>query len=234
MKAVILAGGKGTRLAPYTAVLPKPLMPVGDRPILEIVLRQLCHYGIDDIVLAVGHLAELLEAYFGDGQRFGMQIRYSREDTPLGTAGPLSLIEGLRDTFLVLNGDLLTNLNYRHLIDHHKQSGAACTIGTYNRQVQITLGVLKMNGDHRLLDYIEKPTYDYQVSMGVYVFEPRVLSYIQPHVYLDFPDLIKNLLRDGQHVGGYPFDGYWLDIGRHEDYAQAMDEFDQMRPSLLF
>ena len=234
MKSIILAGGKGTRLAPYTVVLPKPLVPLGDRPILEILLLQLRHYGVTEVVMAVGYLAELLEAYFGDGRKLGIRIRYSREDKPLGTAGPLSLIGGLDETFLVLNGDLLTNIDYRHLVEYHRQSGAACTIGTYNRQVQITLGVLKLDDDHRLIDYIEKPTYDYQVSMGVYVFEPRVLEYIQPNTYLDFPDLIKTLLSDGQHVGGYAFDGYWLDIGRHEDYAQALEEFDRMKSSLMF
>ena len=233
MKAIILAGGKGTRLAPYTVVLPKPLVPLGDRPILEILLRQLRHYGVTDVVMAVGYLAELLEAYFGDGHKLGVRITYSREEQPLGTAGPLSLIDGLDETFLVLNGDLLTNLDYRHLVQYHRQSGAACTIGMYNRQVQITLGVLKTDGDHRLVDYIEKPTYDYQVSMGVYVFEPRVLDCIRPNTYLDFPDLVKTLLRDGEQVGGYPFDGYWLDIGRHEDYAQALEEYDRMKPSLM-
>jgi NDP-sugar pyrophosphorylase family protein len=234
MKVVILAGGKGTRLAPFTVVLPKPLVPLGDRPILEILLRQLRHYGITEVIMAVGYLSGLLEAYFGDGRRLGLRISYSREPKPLGTAGPLSLISGLDDTFLVLNGDLLTNLDYRKLIEYHRQSGAACTIGMYKRQVQVTLGVIQVDGDNRLVDYIEKPTYDYQVSMGVYVFEPVVLKYIKPDTYLDFPDLIKALLGDGQHVAGYPFRGYWLDIGRHEDYAQAMEEFAQMRPSLVF
>ena len=184
--------------------------------------------------MAVGYLAELLEAYFGDGLKLGVRITYSREDKPLGTAGPLSLIKGLDETFLVLNGDLLTNLDYRRLIEYHHQSGSTCTIAMYNRQVQITLGVIKLDGDNRLVDYIEKPTYDYQVSMGVYVFEPAVLQYLQPDTRLDFPDLIKTLLREGHPVRGYPFDGYWLDIGRHEDYAQAMEDFENMRPSLVF
>lgn len=234
MKAVILAGGKGSRLAPYTVVLPKPLMPVGDRPILEIIFGQLRHYGITDIVLAVGHLAELIEAYFGDGRRFGVSIRYSREEKPLGTAGPLALIDGLNEPFLVMNGDLLTTLDFRHLVSYHAEKGAICTIATYRRQVQITLGVMQLDSECRLLDYIEKPIYDYRVSMGAYVFDPEVLRFVEPHQYLDFPDLIKNLLRDARHVAGYPFDGYWLDIGRHDDYAQAMEEFEEMRGSLLF
>jgi len=234
MKAVILAGGTGSRLAPYTVVLPKPLVPVGDRPILEIILGQLRHYGITDIVMAVGYLAELIEAYFGDGRRFGVRIRYSREQKPLGTAGPIALVEGLNEPFLVMNGDLLTTLDYSELVDYHRRKGAVCTIASYRRKIQVTLGVMQVDSECRLLDYIEKPTYDYRVSMGAYVFEPEVVRYIEPRHYLDFPDLIKRLLRDGRHVAGYPFDGYWLDIGRHEDYAQAMEEFEAMRGRLVF
>lgn len=234
MKAVILAGGKGRRLSPYTVVLPKPLMPLGDRPVLEILIRQLRHYGLTDMVIAVGHLAELIEAYFGDGSKFGVEIVYSREDEPLGTAGPLGLIEGLDGPFLVMNGDLVTNLDYRVLAAHHAQTKAACTIAMYRRQLQVSLGVMEVNEAGRLLDYIEKPTYDYRVSMGVYVFDPTVLHHIPPGEHLDFPDLVMKLLRADEKVMGYPFDGYWLDIGRHEDYAQAMEDFDRMRGQLVF
>ncbi len=233
MKAVILAGGKGTRLAPYTVVLPKPLMPVGERPILEIILQQLKHVGITEIVVAVGYLAELLEAYFGDGRRFGVHITYSREPEPLGTAGPLALIDGLDETFLVMNGDLLTTLDYRQLIAHHHQTDAICTIAMYRREVQISLGVMKVDSANRLVDYVEKPTYDFQVSMGAYVFSPEILQHISQGQYLDFPDLVKNLLRDGYVVSGFPFDGYWLDIGRHDDYAQAMADFEKMKHELI-
>ena len=235
MRAVILAGGKGTRLAPFTTVLPKPLMPLGEHPILEIIVRQLKHYGITDLVLAVGYLGELLEAYCGDGRKFGVKISYSHEQEPLGTAGPLALIDGLADEpFLVMNGDLLTTLDYRTLFNHHLETGAACTIAMYQRQVQISLGVMKFDHEHRLLDYIEKPTYSYHVSMGAYVFDPAVINYLKPGEYLDFPDLIKTLLRDDQLVNVYPFDGYWLDIGRHDDYMQATEDFEAMRESLLF
>lgn len=234
MKAVILAGGKGARLAPYTVVFPKPLIPVGDRPILEILISQLRHFGITELVLAVGHLAELIEAYFGDGSRFGVQITYSREHEPLGTAGPLGLIDGLSAPFLVMNGDLLTNLDYRRLVNAHLEGSALCTVAMYRRQVQISLGVMEVDDGGRLVDYIEKPTYDYRVSMGVYVFDPAVLRYLEPGKYLDFPNLIKILLRDSKTVIGYPFEGYWLDIGRHDDYAQAMEEFDQMRSQLIY
>jgi NDP-sugar pyrophosphorylase family protein len=233
MKAVILAGGKGARLAPYTMVLPKPLVPVGDRPILEILISQLRRHGITEITLAVGYLAELLEAYFGDGSRFGVQIDYSRERVPLGTAGPLAAIAGLDEPFLVMNGDLLTTLDYQALLRHHEESTATCTIAMFRKQVQVSLGVMHVDHHDRLLDYVEKPTYDYQVSMGAYVFDPSVMDFISKDEYLDFPDLIKRLLREGYHVGGYRFNGYWLDIGRHEDYAQAMEDFERMQPELF-
>jgi NDP-sugar pyrophosphorylase family protein len=234
MKAVIMAGGKGTRLSPYTTVLPKPLMPLGERPILEILISQLRHFGIKEIVITVGYLAELIEAYFGDGSKFGVQIVYSREDKPLGTAGPLGLVEGLTEPFLVMNGDLLTNLDYRKLLHTHLEDGAACTIGMCLRDVEISLGVLEVDDSNRLLGYCEKPTYQYRVSMGVYVLAPSVLQIIEKERYLDFPDLVQLLLRRDEKVVGFPFDGYWLDIGRHDDYAVATDDFQRMRTELMY
>jgi NDP-sugar pyrophosphorylase family protein len=233
MRAVILAGGKGTRLAPYTAVLPKPLMPVGDMPILEIVIRQLKAAGVSHITLAVGHLAELLRAFFADGSRFGVHIDYSLEETPLGTAGPLTLIQGLDDTFIMMNGDILCTLDYRKLVDSHKSSGAAATIATFSRNVNIDFGVIECDERNQLIEYIEKPTLKYRVSMGIYVFEPRVLRFLSQNQKRDFPDLIKDLIANGEPVQSYPFDGYWLDIGRPDDYARAIDEFDCRRQDFV-
>ncbi len=233
MRAVILAGGKGTRLAPYTTVLPKPLVPVGDMPILEIVLRQLQRAGVNHVTMAVGHLANLLMAFFGEGDRLGLYIDYSLEDTPLGTAGPLALIEGLEDTFLVMNGDILTTLDYAALVAHHRQRGAVATIAMHQRTVKVDLGVIDVDDANRLVGYTEKPSYDYLVSMGVYVFDPMVLCHVQPGLRLDFPELVWKLLADDQLVVGYPHDGYWLDIGRPDDYARAIEEFEQMRDQLL-
>jgi NDP-sugar pyrophosphorylase family protein len=233
MKAVILAGGKGTRLAPYTTVFPKPLMPLVDTPILEVVIRQLKFYGITQITLAVGHLAELLMAYFGDGERFGVHIEYSRESSPLGTAGPLALIDGLDDTFLVMNGDVLTTMNYLDLVGFHNKKGAAATIAMHERSVKIDLGVIESDVDQRITGYIEKPTIHYRVSMGVYIFDPQVLALIEPGQKLDFPDLVLKLIQQGRVVMGYPFDGYWLDIGRTDDYAQASEEFARLRHLFL-
>ncbi len=233
MKAVILAGGKGTRLAPYTKILPKPLMPIGEMPVLEVLIRQMKRAGIDEVILTVGHLAELLRAFFNNGSHIGIKISYSYEETPLGTAGPLTLVEGLDDTFLVSNGDVLTNLDLNALIRFHKQSGAAATIAMHRRKVKIDLGVIQTDGDHEVVGYIEKPTYDYLVSMGIYVFEPRVLSYIPNCAYLDFPDLVHRLLGAREKVVGYPFDGYWQDLGRQDDYEQANLDFEKMKHEFL-
>lgn len=235
MHAVILAGGKGRRLHPYTTVLPKPLMPLGDMPIIEVVLRQLAASGFGQATLAVGHLAELLMAYCGDGSKFGLSLSYSREEEPLGTAGPLALIEGLRhgETFLVMNGDVLTSLNFGALAARHRASGAAATIATHQRQQQINYGIIESDAHGRVSAYIEKPIQRYQVSMGVYVLEPAVLDFIPAGRYLDLPDLVRGLMAAGRPVLAFPFDGYWLDIGRHDDYEQAVEEFEAMRPRLL-
>lgn len=233
MKAVILAGGKGTRLAPYTTILPKPLMPIRDMPILEILLRQMKRAGIHNVVLTVNHLAHLMQSFFQNGERFGLNITYSLEDKPLGTAGPLSLIKGLDSTFLVTNGDVLTTLKMDELIETHRRSGAAATIATHQRRVNVDLGVIQFDGDHRITGYIEKPSYDFFVSMGIYVFEPRILAYIPKNQYLDFPDLVLKLIAKGEKVMGHLFDGYWQDLGRPDDYQQAVEEFDNLRDQIL-
>ena len=224
MRAVILAGGKGTRLAPYTTILPKPLMPIGDMPILEIVIRQLAHHGVREITLAVGHLAELLMAYCGNGEKFGLRIDYSREETPLGTAGPISLIPNLDETFLVMNGDLLSTLDYSAMWKYHRERGAIATLASYRRDIKIDLGVIAAE-DGWVKDYIEKPIYHYSVSTGIYIFEPAVLQYIERGQHFDLPELVLRLLKEGQKVNVYDFDGYWLDIGRHDDYETAIEEF---------
>jgi NDP-mannose synthase len=233
MKAVILAGGKGTRLSPYTKVLPKPLMPIGDMPILEVILRQIKLASIDDVVLTVGHLSELLRAFFQDGSRLGLNISYNYEDSPLGTAGPIAFVPDLDDTFLVMNGDVLSTLPLKELIQFHKTNNAIATIATHHRTVKVDLGVIQWDGDARVTGYIEKPTYDYSVSMGIYVFDPKVLTYIPKGEYYDFPDLVKKLIGVGEKVIGYRFDGYWQDLGRPDDYESAAQDFDQMRSQFL-
>lgn len=233
MKAVILAGGRGRRLAPFTTILPKPLMPIGDVPILEIVLRQLKHAGFDEIVMAVGYLAELLMAYFGDGHKLGLHIHYSREEEPLGTAGPLGLIDGLGERFLVMNGDLLTTIDYRALCEYHLQRRAIATLTTFQRDVEIDFGVVQIDDQQWVRGYIEKPTYHYTVSTGIYIFEPGVLTYIPRQQRMDLPELVLKLLDAGEQVAAFPFEGTWLDIGRMDDYERAVAEFEPRRAEFL-
>lgn len=228
MRAVILAGGKGTRLAPYTTVFPKPLMPVGDTPILELLIRRLRRAGIEQVTLAVGHLAPLIRAYFEDQTQPGITIGYSLENDALGTAAPLRLVDGLTSTFIVMNGDLLTDLDFEALLRTHRQSGAMVTIGTFRREIKIDLGVLRVTETDAVLDYIEKPTHTYLASMGVYVMEPAAVSFI-PEGHFDLPDLIRVLLKAGVTVAHHQHHGYWLDIGRPEDYEQAQADFEALK-----
>jgi NDP-mannose synthase len=227
VRAVLLAGGRGTRLAPYTTVFPKPLMPIGDVPIVEIVLKQLRHFGFRHVTLAVGHLSELIRAYLDNNRkRFeGMVIDYVYEEAPTGTAGALASIGGLDDTFLVMNGDVLTTLDYATLVAAHRSNGAALTIASFRKQVKVDLGVLEIDASGRLTGYREKPELHFPVSMGIYVYEPRVLAHIPKGERLDFPDLVHRLLAEGEKVATFPWQGYWLDIGRPEDFAAAVDEF---------
>jgi len=233
MRAVILCGGKGTRLRPYTTVLPKPLMPIGDMPILEVVMRQLKQAGITRITMAVGYLAELLQAFFMDGRRIGVPIDYSFEDEPLGTVGPLTLIPDLNEPFVMMNGDVLTDLDYGELIAFHRAQGSAATIASYEREVRIDFGVIETDDDNYVQDYIEKPSFKYRVSMGVYVFEPHVVRYLEPRKRFDFPDLVKLLIARGEKVTAYPFAGYWLDMGRPDDYERAIEEFESRQHEFL-
>lgn len=236
-KAVILAGGKGSRLAPYTTVLPKPLLPIGDRAILDVVVRQLSSYGFTDLVFAVGYLAHLVQAVFGDGSAYGVNIRYSHESEPRGTAGPVAMIDGLDDTFLLMNGDVLTSLDYEQLFLHHKEQGNALTIATHRRVIKTEYGVIRTTNDGdtvaTVTAYEEKPEIPYVVSMGVYMAEPEVLSHIPADEHFDIPQVVHALIAAGVPVGSFLFDGFWLDIGRHEDYERAIIQYEEMRSVLL-
>lgn len=234
MKTIILAGGKGARLAPYTTVFPKPLMPIDGMPILEVIVRQLVHFRLREIVFTVSHQSEpLLSAFFGNGSQYGVNISYSREEKPLGTAGPLSLVQDLPESFLVMNGDVLTALDYRKLIRYHRQKRAMVTIAMSQKKIPLEFGVMEFSRAHRLARYIEKPILSYDVSMGVYVFEKRVLKWVPSNRYLDFPELIQRLIKKGEKIVCYPSRDFWLDIGRHEDYEEAQKKFREMRKRLL-
>jgi NDP-sugar pyrophosphorylase family protein len=236
-RAVILAGGKGSRLAPYTTVLPKPLLPIGNGPILEIVVNQLCALGFTRLTFAVGYLAHLIQAVIGDGSKYGAAIDYHFEEAPLGTAGPLADMEELDDTFLMMNGDVLTALDYDDLYRAHREAGNALTVATHRRVVKTDYGVLHLDGPRgrtdRVTGYEEKPELAYIVSMGVYVVEPSVRQYIPEGQPFDLPDLVLKLVEAGEPVGSYLYEGYWLDIGRHEDYERAIADFERIEPLLL-
>jgi NDP-mannose synthase len=222
-KTVVLAGGRGMRLAPYTSVLPKPLMPVGDRSILEVVVGQLEEAGIVEIHLSVGYLAHLIKAVFENRENGHVKITYVHERDALGTAAPLRLIEDLDSTFMVMNGDVLTTLDYRELIKYHREQGNLLTIATHKRSIKIDYGLMHLDVTSRVRGFEEKPEIVSPVSMGIYVMEPQVLDYIPAGAYFDFPDLVHALLADERRVGAYMYDGLWFDIGRQEDYERAID-----------
>ncbi|KES08677.1 nucleoside-diphosphate-sugar pyrophosphorylase [Streptomyces toyocaensis] len=234
MHAVILAGGKGVRLRPYTTALPKPLVPIGDQhAILEIVLRQLAAAGFTHCTIAIGHLGEIIRAYVGDGSQWGMDIDYATEESPLGTMGPLlTLRERLPENFLVMNGDVLTDLDYADVLNRHTRSGAPLTIATYARTVHIDFGVLTTR-QGEVVAFTEKPSMDYRVSMGVYGLSRSTLEGYTPGLPLGFDELVLDLLAGGRPPHAYEFDGYWLDIGRPDDYDRANAEFTSRRSLLL-
>ncbi|MFD5108109.1 nucleotidyltransferase family protein [Streptomyces cinereoruber] len=234
MHAVILAGGKGVRLRPYTTALPKPLVPIGDEhAILEIVLRQLSRAGFTHCTLAIGHLGEIIRAYVGDGSQWGLNIDYATEENPLGTMGPLlNLRDRLPEHFLVMNGDVLTDLDYADVLRRHEVSGAPLTIATYARKVHIDFGVLTTD-DSRVVAFTEKPSIDYRVSMGVYGVSRKTLDAYTPGLPLGFDELVLDLLASENPPHAYDFDGYWLDIGRPDDYDRANAEFTSRKSLLL-
>jgi NDP-sugar pyrophosphorylase family protein len=226
MRAVILVGGKGTRLKPYTVVLPKPLMPIGEYTILEIIVRQLVHYGFSHITMAVNHRAEIIQAFLGNGDKWGVKIDYSLEDQPLSTMGPLRLIQDLPDNFLVMNGDILTDLDFRAFFDFHVAHQNLFTISAYQREVHSEFGVLELDEQDRLVGFQEKPVIRYDVSMGVYMVNRGVIAYIPENQPYGFDHLMLDLIRDNNPAAVKKFSGYWLDIGRPDDYSQALEEFE--------
>ncbi|MDO8638530.1 MAG: sugar phosphate nucleotidyltransferase [Candidatus Daviesbacteria bacterium] len=225
MRAILIAGGKGTRLYPYTVNFPKPLVPIGDKPVLEILIRRLRNYGFDHITLCVGHLSGLIEAYFKDGSWLGLKIDYSLEHEPLGTAGPIKLIGGyLPDTFLVANGDLLTDIDFKKIFEMHKKKKADLTVGTYKKEEKIELGVLKIKKG-KVVDYLEKPINKYDISMGLYIFSRSVVDFIPLNQRYDMPSLVVELIKNKKNVVSYEHEGYWLDIGRPDDYQKAIEKY---------
>lgn len=230
MRAVILAGGLGTRLRPYTTVLPKPLVPVGDRPILEHILGRLAECGVTRVDLCVSHLGELIQTYFSQAKTVpdGMELCWYWEDEPLGTAGALTVVPDLAGSFIAMNGDVLTTLDYRALMTHHREQGALLTVATHARAVEIDLGVIESSGG-AITAYREKPTLHYDVSMGIYVYEARTLEFMNPGRPCQFPELVARLLNAGERVATYQTDAEWYDIGTLAEYERAVADFEARR-----
>jgi NDP-sugar pyrophosphorylase family protein len=226
MRAVILAGGLGMRLRPYTAILPKPLVPIGDRPILEHILRRLVACGVREVDLCIGHLGELIQVYFSESDSLpsDLELDWHREDEPLGTAGALRLVPDLSGSFLVMNGDVLTTLDYRELIAFHENRGAALTVATHAQRVDIDLGVIEADGD-RIVGYREKPKLDYEVSMGIYVYDERALAHLPANGPCQFPELVQRLLDAGEEVASFRSDAEWFDIGTPAEHERAVDAY---------
>jgi len=225
VSVAILAGGRGTRLRPLTTVFPKPLVPLEDKPVLEILLRRLAGQKFKNVTLCTGYLAELIMAVCGDGSSYGLSISYVREPDALGTAGPLTLLKAVSDPFFVLNGDLLTTLDFGDMLAHHVRTGAAATIAVTKRSVHVDFGVIEMSGDGQFEKYVEKPTFHFEVSMGAYVLNRSVIDHIAHGTRFDMPELITRVAASGQLVTCYRTDCYWLDIGRMDDYGTAQEQY---------
>ncbi|MEM9910494.1 MAG: sugar phosphate nucleotidyltransferase [Pseudomonadota bacterium] len=228
MKAVILAGGKGLRLRPFTSVLPKPLMPIGELPVIEIILRRLEKAGVTDVVIAIGYLGALIQTYLAQSAiSERMNITYHLEDKPLGTAGAIGSIAGLNEPFFVMNGDLLSTIDFRAMMKHHLDSGAALTVGVVSTEFQIQLGVLSLDRDDNITGYDEKPKKHYSASMGIYVYSPEARDMIEPGQYLDAPSLVVKLIEGQRKVSGFTAPCRWIDIGNPTEYERAQQEFEE-------
>jgi NDP-sugar pyrophosphorylase family protein len=234
VRAIVLAGGRGRRLAPFTTVFPKPLAPIGDVPIIDIVLRQLRWHGIQQAVISVGYLGELIQAYFATrGVIPGLEISYLREEAPLGTAGPVALLGDGDEDVLVVNGDVLSDFNFSDFIAFHRERRPTLSIAVHHREVAVDLGVVDVDDAGAVTGFREKPRFEYHCSMGINIYSPLAIRAIAPGEALDFPDLALRLMTEREPVLAYRSNCYWMDIGRRDDYDRALDEFPRMRARLL-
>lgn len=222
-----MAGGVGRRLAPYTSVLPKPLMPLTDRPIIDVILRQLEHAGIESVQICVGHLGSLIESWIRQQPGYDVPISFVYEDEPLGTAGALAMIDGLEGTFLAMNGDILTSLSFADLVRRHEESKALATVSIKERTVEVEYGVVHVDADGHIERLEEKPTISFTVSMGVYAFDAAIVELIARGERVDFPDLLVRAMSSGNLVSTYRYEGYWRDIGSRDDYTAAIADFEE-------
>ena len=230
MRAVILAGGKGTRLRPYTSSIPKPLVPLGGKTtIIEIIIKQLADNGFKHITIAVNHLSHLIKSFLGDGKKYGVKIDYSFENKVLGTVGPLTIIKNLPENFLVMNGDVLTDINYKSLLNQHKRKKNYITLATFKRNTFIDFGTLETK-KNRIVKFIEKPTLNFNVSMGVYCLNKKSISSLKKNNFLNFDVFIKKNIK--KKISSHNHNGFWLDIGRVDDYEYADKNFSKLNKIL--
>lgn len=229
MMAVVLAGGKGTRLRPHTDEIPKPLLAVGGEPIVALLLRQMQKSGIKKVVMAVNHLSEQIARAIGDGQKFGLTVEYSHEQESLSTVAPLKLVKNLPDDFIVANADVLTDLNFKNLFDNHIKNRAKLTVATCARTSPIDFGVLTVDDNGMAVGFNEKPTFNFIVSMGIYVFNKSVLEIVPENRPFGFDQLMYALLDRQIPIHTYPYSGYWLDIGRPDDFQKANEDIERFK-----
>ena len=224
-RVVIMAGGLGSRLRPLTDNTPKPMLRVGDKPILATIIETFAEYGFRDFCIAVNYKGQVVMDYFGDGSALGVKIQYLEEDRQLGTAGALALLKpGPQHPLLVMNGDILTRVNFQHLLEFHQANGAVATMCVRNHDYQIPYGLVSVDGD-RLIAIDEKPRHRCLVSAGIYVLEPEALQWVDAGQRFDMPTLFERLIGSGKRTAAFPIREYWLDIGRMEDFEQAAGDF---------
>lgn len=221
MKAVLLAGGKGRRLQPFTTTIPKPLFPIGEKPIIQIIIEQLQKFGVDEYIVSLGYLGELMQAFLGDGKKYNTKISYVTEDSPLGTAGAISLLPDLDDDFIFMNGDILTSMDFVEAYADHKKSNALMTICTYKKFVKSSLGVLEINDKNEVVNYLEKPETSHIVSSGIYILNPKIKKFVKPNERLDLPELVNIMIQEKLKINTYAITGDWFDIGTPADLERA-------------
>jgi NDP-mannose synthase len=237
MQAIILAGGAGTRLRPYTLVFPKPMLPVGGMPIIATIVHQLAYYGFNDIVISLGYLGDYIRMYFMGGVNTpkGVTIRFSFEDQPLGTTGPLALVDKLDDDFLVINGDILSTIDYADFFHTHRDRHADLSVAVGIKEVKMSLGILDLDEKQRITGFREKPTFVFHDNMGIYVYSRSVMKWVERDKKLDVNVLVAKLVEEKKNVFGYisKEEYFWIDVGQHADYEKANEEFEKRRSAFL-
>jgi dTDP-glucose pyrophosphorylase len=227
-KVILMVGGLGSRLRPLTEKTPKPMLQVGNKPILQTTVEGLVGKGFNNIVMCLGYKSEMIKNYFGDGSKFGAIIEYIHEEKRMGTAGSLSLIDSeMNDPFFVMNGDLLTNLNYEEMLNFHNLNNAKATMCVREYEINVPFGVVNTD-DKKILSIEEKPDQSFYVNAGIYILEPECIEFIPKNKFYDMPSLFNRLIENGENAISFPSHEYWIDIGRISEYERANNEFENI------